>query len=117
MEPTTSRIRTIFGGRKAALLLCRSGATPIVVADEREDPEMRYMFLIYDDEQQRDRMTKAERKAGLDEYMAYSKALADAGIMRAGDGLKPTSTATTIRVRSGKSLTTDGPFAETKEQL
>jgi hypothetical protein len=50
-------------------------------------------------------------------YMAYTEEMAKAGVLRAGDALKPTSTATTVRVRDGKTLHTDGPFAETKEQL
>ncbi len=49
--------------------------------------------------------------------MAYSTALQESGALVAGDRLHPTSAATTVRVRGGQTLTTDGPFAETKEQL
>ena len=50
-------------------------------------------------------------------YREYTQGIIKSGHMRAGDALQPTSTATTVRVRDGKTLTTDGPFAETKEQL
>ena len=75
------------------------------------------MLLIYDDETQWTRMTEAEAGKAFGEYMQYTQALAEAGVLRAGAPLHPTPTATTVRVRGGKTLTTDGPFAETKEQL
>jgi hypothetical protein len=51
------------------------------------------------------------------DYMAFTKDIVDRGIMRSGEALQPTATATTVRVRNGETLSTDGPFAETKEQL
>ena len=51
------------------------------------------------------------------EYRTFTQSIIQSGQFRAGDALKPTSTATTVRVRNGKTLTTDGPFAETREQL
>ena len=48
---------------------------------------------------------------------AFNQAVREAGVLKLGNGLKPSSTATTVRVRDGKTLTTDGPFAETREQL
>jgi hypothetical protein len=51
------------------------------------------------------------------DYVEYSKALAASGVLRGGSELAPVNTATTVRVRNGQTLTTDGPFAETKEQL
>ena len=51
------------------------------------------------------------------EYGDFTQSIVKSGNMRAGDALQPTSTATTVRVRDGKTLSTDGPFAETKEQL
>ena len=51
------------------------------------------------------------------EYGAYTQSIIQSGHFKAGDGLQPASTATTVRVREGKTLTTDGPFAETREQL
>jgi len=51
------------------------------------------------------------------EYGTYTQSIVQSGHFKAGDGLQPTSTATTVRVRDGKTLATDGPFAETREQL
>jgi hypothetical protein len=78
---------------------------------------MQYMLLIYSDEAQWFGMPQEQIQKALGEYMKYSKALVEAGVMRGGSELKPISTATTVKVRNGKALTTDGPFAETKEQL
>ena len=78
---------------------------------------MQYMLLIYADEKAWNSMSEDEIKATMQAYGEYSKELADAGAMRGGSELAPVSTATTVRVRNGKALTTDGPFAETKEQL
>jgi len=78
---------------------------------------MQYLVLIYDNEQVWTTMTPEESAADLGAYMAYSEEMSKAGVIRGGEALKPTATATTVRVRGGKTLTTDGPFAETKEQL
>jgi hypothetical protein len=53
----------------------------------------------------------------MDEYNAFTKAITDAGIYKGGEALEPNPTATTVRVRDGRTITTDGPFAETKEGL
>ena len=58
-----------------------------------------------------------QRKALSGEYGAFTQSIIQSGHFKAGDGLQPTTTATTVRVRDGKMLTTDGPFAETREQL
>ena len=55
--------------------------------------------------------------AMLPAYEKFGKAVADAGVLRGGNALQPSGTATTVRVRNGETLTTDGPYAETKEQL
>ena len=78
---------------------------------------MEYMILIYADEKAWAGMDEAQLKAAYGEYMAYTQELMQAGVLRAGSELKPVATATTVRVRGGKVLATDGPFAETKEQL
>ena len=78
---------------------------------------MQYMLLIYDNESSMGSATEAERNAFMGEYGAYTEGLRAAGKFVAGDGLQPTSTATSVRVRDGERLVTDGPFAETKEQL
>lgn len=78
---------------------------------------MRYMLLIYGDETQDVEATPADMEQMMAEYWAYTKEVNEAGVNLASEALQPTSTATTVRVREGKTLTTDGPFAETKEQL
>jgi hypothetical protein len=78
---------------------------------------MRYMLLIYGDEQEWAKAPPEARDAGFQEYTDYSKWLAHQGWMRAGDPLHGTDQATTVRVQGGERLVTDGPFAETKEQL
>jgi hypothetical protein len=75
------------------------------------------MLLIYDDESHWQGMSDAERNAILGEYGSFTRSIRDAGIMRAGDALQPTASATTVRVRDGRTVVGDGPFAETKEQL
>ncbi len=78
---------------------------------------MQYMLLIYGVEKQWLEFSKAEQGAIFNEYMAFTQDIVKSGHFKAGDPLEDTTTATTVRVRSGKTLTTDGPFAETKEQL
>jgi hypothetical protein len=78
---------------------------------------VQYMLLIYDDESVWREMPEEERNAVMGEYFSYTEALREAGKYVAADALQPTSTAKTIQVRDGAPLTTDGPFAETKEQL
>ncbi len=78
---------------------------------------MQYMFLIYGDEQDLSALTPAQEEAMMADYFAFSQAAQARGIMIAGDELKPTATATTLRPRASQLLTTDGPYAETKEQL
>ncbi|MGH3103337.1 MAG: YciI family protein [Gaiellaceae bacterium] len=78
---------------------------------------MQYMLLIYDDETKWGQLSDEESQEIMGAYGAYTQALRDKGAFVAGDALEPTSTATTVRVREGEQLVTDGPFAETKEQL
>jgi len=78
---------------------------------------MQYMLLIYDEEAKLAAMTADESQAFMGEYARFSAAIAARGALVAGDALKPTSTATSVRVRDGATLLTDGPFAETREQL
>ena len=78
---------------------------------------MRYMLLIYDDEKAWGKMADAEQQQIMGEYMQLSKDLRASGHYHAGAPLKPTSAATSVRVRDGKRAVTDGPFAETREQL
>ena len=78
---------------------------------------MKYLCLIYDDESTWATMPKAESDAMMDEYFAFTTGILQSGHYVAGEALQPVSTATTVRIRNGKLSTTDGPFAETKEQL
>jgi hypothetical protein len=78
---------------------------------------MKYLCLIYDDEKTLDTMDAAASAAFLGEYGAFTQATRDSGHYVAGEALQPVATATTVRIRNGKTSTTDGPFAETKEQL
>jgi hypothetical protein len=78
---------------------------------------MQYMLLIYENEASFGTMSEQERGAIFGEYMKFTEDIRKSGNFQAGAPLRPTSTATTVRVRAGKRLTTDGPFAETKEQL
>jgi len=78
---------------------------------------MKYMLLIHDEEQVWAKMSEAERQRIYGEYGQFGQQLKDGGQYLAGAQLQPTSTATSVRVRDGKRLVTDGPFAETREQL
>jgi hypothetical protein len=78
---------------------------------------MQYLLMIYQNEAESGKMDAAARKNVTAEYGAFTQSIIQSGHFKAGDGLQPTSTATTVRVRDGKALTTDGPFAETREQL
>ena len=78
---------------------------------------MKYLVLIYGDESMESKLSQSELGKLMEEYFAYGEALQKAKAYIAGEGLKPVSTATTVRVRNGKTTHTDGPFAETKEQL
>ena len=78
---------------------------------------MRYALLIYASEQDWASQSEEESQAVNQEYMAFTKDIIDRGLMKGGEALQATATATTVRVRDGETLTTDGPFAETKDQL
>jgi hypothetical protein len=78
---------------------------------------MEYLLLIHDDETLFTKLNEAERNSLYQEYGAYTESLKSSGVYRDGRQLQPTSTATTVTVRDGEQVVTDGPFAETKEQL
>jgi hypothetical protein len=90
-------------------------------ADQAWETTMQYLLLIYENEAALAERRKAGNEAAMttmmDEYRSFTQAIIQAGNFKAGDALQPTSTATTVRVRGGKTMTTDGPFAETREQL
>ena len=78
---------------------------------------MKYLCLIYDSESGMKDMTREQGEAIMADYMAFTEGVKKSGHYVGGEALKPTHTASTVRVRQGKVSTTDGPFAETKEQL
>jgi hypothetical protein len=78
---------------------------------------MKYLCLIYSNEKTWEKMSPAEYESIHNEYFAFTGSIQQNGKYVAGEALQPTATATTVRVRNGKVSTTDGPFAETKEQL
>jgi hypothetical protein len=78
---------------------------------------MKYLCLIYEDEKQLAAMSKDEFDALLGEYFAFKDETQKSGHYIGGNALQPVATATTVRIRNGKLSATDGPFAETKEQL
>jgi hypothetical protein len=78
---------------------------------------MQYLLLIYDKESEWGKLSEAEQGNLMKEYGEFSKSITQSGHYRAGSQLHPVSKATTVRMRDGKKLVTDGPFAETKEQL
>jgi len=78
---------------------------------------MKYLCLIYSDQTHWTTLPKAEQDKLGAEYMSYTQGIQKSGHYIGGNALEPTHTATTVRVRNGKLSTTDGPFAETKEQL
>ena len=78
---------------------------------------MQYLLMIYQSEAEYGKIDAATGKKMMEEYGAFTQSIIQSGNFKAGDALQPTTTATTVRVRDGKTLTTDGPFAETREQL
>jgi hypothetical protein len=78
---------------------------------------MQYMLLCYHDEKRWEALSKAQRDGIMDAYGAWTQAIVKSGHFRASAKLRPTSATTRVREENGKRITTDGPFAETKEQL
>jgi hypothetical protein len=78
---------------------------------------MKYLCLIYDEEKKLEALSAAEGEALMAEYFAFTKAIRASGHYLGGNDLQRVANATTVRVRNGQTSTTDGPFAETKEQL
>jgi hypothetical protein len=78
---------------------------------------MQYLLMIYRNEAEFNRMDPAAVQKITEEYGAFTQSIIQSGHFKGADRLQPVTTATTVRVRDGKILTTDGPFAETREQL
>jgi hypothetical protein len=78
---------------------------------------MQYLLLIYANEAEAAKMGQAGMTEMMNEYRSFTQSIIQKGNFKGGDALQPTSNATTVRVRNGKTMSTDGPFAETREQL
>lgn len=78
---------------------------------------MQYLLLIYGAENHWETLTEAERQNVIQQFIIFRQDLLNSGKYVGGNPLQPVSTARTVRIRSGRKLVTDGPFAETKEQL
>jgi hypothetical protein len=78
---------------------------------------MQYLLMIYTDEKADAQATPEQLQAVMQAYNAFTDEIRQRGVYVGGEALHPTTSATTVRVRNGKTLTIDGPFAETKEQL
>jgi hypothetical protein len=78
---------------------------------------MRYILLICTEESADQAMSPAEGEAQMGEYMKFGEEMTKRGVLLGGERLRPTTDATTVQLRNGEVLTSDGPFAETKEQI
>ena len=78
---------------------------------------MKYMLLIYNNPSEAPKLSPEEEQADMNAWFAFGTEAEKAGVMVSNEGLYPVTDATTVRVRAGKTLTTDGPFAETHETL
>lgn len=103
--------------------MCRSRATRFVVKVNAEVPReeevgiMKYMLLIYGDEQEAAKATPEQTKAAGDAYEVFTRSIVESGNFADGDPFMPTSTASTVRVRDGRTETSKGPVVRTDPQL
>jgi hypothetical protein len=89
--------------------------SPVARRTHRRTKTVQYLLLIYSDEKDWSALDEATQVVEMGKCMAYGKEFAEQ--IKGSNALQPSTTATTVRMRNGKRLTTDGPFAETKEQL
>jgi len=78
---------------------------------------MQYLLLIYSNEAEMDKIRQEDAAAMMAAYGTFTQGIVQSGNYKGGERLRPASAATTVRIRNGKTMTTDGPFAETREQL
>ena len=78
---------------------------------------MKYLLTIYDEESGFAEATPEDIQLVMAAYEKFGRDASEAGVMLGGEGLQPSGTATSVRVRDGETITSDGPFAETREQL
>jgi hypothetical protein len=97
--------------------LSTANLSPTITPQKPEEANgMRYALLIYSEPAQSE-PSPEEYAQVMEAYNAYTKALVDGGAMRGGEALQDGKTATTVRIRDGRQVVTDGPFAETKEEF
>jgi hypothetical protein len=87
------------------------------VTDRNEEDDMRYLLMICTEEDRIAALSPEEGAAMLAGYGAFGEEMGRRGVLLGGERLRPTTDATTVRVRDGELLVADGPFAETKEQV
>src|SRR6266566_3641795 len=78
---------------------------------------VQYLLMVYVNEADWPKLSKAEQEQGMAAYTAYTEALTTAGVLKGGNRLQPSSAATTVRTTNGKSQVLDGPYVDSKEQL
>jgi hypothetical protein len=83
----------------------------------QQELNMQYLLMIYSNEAEYAKLDPATSKKMTEEFETFTKDIVQSGNYKAGDRLRPASTATTVRVKDGKVINTDGPYAETREQL
>src|SRR5439155_26487565 len=110
--------------RFTAVKCCRNPGVPNDIVRMRngaqsftEELSMEYLLLIHSDPKAWDTMTETQRAQGVAAYGAFTEALQKAEVLRGSNRLRPADTATTVRVREGKTEVLNGPFIETREQL
>jgi hypothetical protein len=101
----------------ASLSISRGPVRLALDIDLEKEAHMQYLLLIHDDEKAWWSLSDEDKAAMYQEYGAFTAALRESGAYVGGNQLQPTSTAATVRLREGEQVVTDGPFAETKEQL
>jgi hypothetical protein len=84
---------------------------------DAKEPDMQYVLLLYQDEAEWMTRSEAEMEAEMQEFLALDEELTSEGVNAGGEALQPSTTATSVRMRDGEVMVTDGPFAETREQL
>jgi hypothetical protein len=83
----------------------------------KQEHNMQYLLMIYSNEAEYAKLDPATSKKMTEEFETFTKDIVQSGNYKAGDRLRPASTATTVRVKDGKVINIDGPYAETREQL
>jgi hypothetical protein len=119
------RQRRLSRGFRNIASTCRNRREPnvkaqmrhIVASQPSKEKPMKYLLSIYASEAEEDKMSPEAMGQVMQAYGAYTEALVKAGVLQAGERLRPSTDATSVRVRGGKTEVLNGPYAETREQL